>query len=112
MRLVTLMLLFGLVPLFGLGQNKIEGKIVDELGFPVYLASVELSGTDIVTHTDYEGFFMLTSEKSFHWKINITSKGYKPESFFVLDGGNAGNIVLEFDAEMKELLQGTSSADY
>ncbi|UII78645.1 hypothetical protein [Flagellimonas sp. CMM7] len=109
MRIVTYMLVLSVVPYLGFGQNKINGKVVDQLGFPVYRASVEINATDIITYTDYEGSFLLKSEKDFHWKINIKSKGYKPESFFVLSGGNAGNIVLEYDADIKKLLDGSSS---
>ncbi len=105
------MLLLSLVPYFGLGQNKINGKVVDQLGFPVYRASVEIDATDIVAYTDYDGSFLLKSEKDFHWKVNIKSKGYKPQSFFVISGGNTGDIVLEYDATIKELLDGNSSLD-
>lgn len=112
MRIVTFMLMMSLVPCFGFGQNQITGKIVDELGFPIYRASVEISGTDSIAFTDYDGSFVLTSEKAFHWKVNIKSKGYRPESFFVLDGGSTESIVLEYDAEMKELLSGTSTTQH
>ncbi|WP_420320081.1 carboxypeptidase-like regulatory domain-containing protein [Flagellimonas sp.] len=105
MRIATLMLILSFVPYFGFGQNAISGKIVDELGLPVYMATVEIQGTEDITYTDFEGLFSLKSEKGFHWKIEIKSKGYKTESFFVLSGGSAGEIVLEYDAEMKKLLE-------
>ncbi|SNZ01856.1 carboxypeptidase-like regulatory domain-containing protein [Flagellimonas pacifica] len=108
MRIVTYMLVLSFVPYFGLCQNKISGKIVDELGFPVYRASVEINATDSITYTDYDGSFTLISEKDFHWKINIKSKGYKPESFFVLNGGNTGNIILKYDVDINKLLDGSS----
>lgn len=110
MRIVTFMLMLSLAPYFGFGQNQITGKIVDELGFPVYRASVELNATDNITYTDFDGSFVLISDKDFHWKINIKSKGYKPESFFVLNGGKTGDIVLEFDTDIKKLLEGGSSS--
>ncbi|MEX0313592.1 MAG: carboxypeptidase-like regulatory domain-containing protein [Allomuricauda sp.] len=106
MRIVTVMLILSSVPYFGFGQNAISGKIVDELGLPVYMATVEIHDTEDITHTDFDGSFSLNSEKDFHWKINIRSKGYKTESFFVLSGGSTGEIVLEYDAEMKKLLEG------
>ncbi|MCL6265107.1 carboxypeptidase-like regulatory domain-containing protein [Flagellimonas myxillae] len=86
------------------------GKIVDELGFPVYRAAVELQTTDNITYTDLDGSFELSSTKNFHWKINISSKGYKSESFFVLDGGNTGAIVLEFDMDLKDMLEDDGQA--
>ncbi|WP_139063762.1 carboxypeptidase-like regulatory domain-containing protein [Flagellimonas eckloniae] len=109
MRIVTCMFILSIIPYFGIGQNKITGKIVDQLGFPVYRASVELNATDNITYTDYDGSFSLSSTKDFHWKINIKSKGYKPESFFVLNGGNTGNIVLEYNTDINKLLDGSSS---
>lgn len=106
MRIVTIMLILSLAPNFGFGQNSISGKIIDELGLPIYLATVEINDTEHTAYTDFDGFFSLVSEKDFHWKINIKSKGYKTESFFVLSGGNTGEIVLEYDAEMRKLLEG------
>ncbi|UII75028.1 carboxypeptidase-like regulatory domain-containing protein [Flagellimonas sp. HMM57] len=108
MRIATYMLVLSVVPYFGFGQNKITGKVVDQLGFPIYRASAEISTTDIITYTDYDGSFLLKSEKDFHWKVNIKSKGYEPESFFVLSGGNTGYIVLEYDDDIKKLLDGNS----
>ncbi len=102
------MLLLTFVPLIGLGQNTISGKIVDELGLPIYRASVEIHQTDAITYTDYEGAFTLTSAKDFHWKITIKSKGYKSESFFVLEGGKTAALVLEYDIEINTLLDDTS----
>ncbi|WP_394970416.1 carboxypeptidase-like regulatory domain-containing protein [uncultured Croceitalea sp.] len=109
MHKVTIVLLLTLIPFFGMSQNTISGKIVDELGLPIYMASVEIDQTDDITYTDYEGAFILTSNKDFHWKINIKSKGYKAESFFVLDGGKTSALILEYDEEMKKLLGGNSS---
>ena len=106
MRIVTIMLILSFVPYFGFSQNAISGKIVDELGLPVYMATVEIHDTEDITYTDFDGSFSLRSEKDFHWKIDIKSKGYKTESFFVLSGGSTGDIVLEYDAEMKKLLEG------
>ncbi len=100
------MLILSFVPYFGLGQNTITGKIVDELGLPVYLATVEIHDTEDIAYTDLDGSFSLKSEKNFHWKIEIKSKGYKTESFFVLSGGSTGEIVLEYNAEMKRMLEG------
>ncbi len=106
MRKVTFTLLLFAVPVFGIGQNVVTGKIIDELGLPIYLASVELNSTEDRVFTNFDGVFTLESEKDFHWKIHISSKGYKSESFFVLSGGSAGEIVLEYNAEMLKLLEG------
>ncbi|MEM0933920.1 MAG: carboxypeptidase-like regulatory domain-containing protein [Bacteroidota bacterium] len=94
------------ISFLGFSQNVVTGKIIDELGLPIYLAMVEINSTDIVTYTDFDGVFSLESNRNFHWKINISSKGYKTESFFVLSGGSAGEIILEYNEEMKKILEG------
>lgn len=99
------MLLLTYIPFFGISQNTISGKVVDELGLPIYMASVEIDQTDDITYTNYEGEFTLTSKKDFHWKVNIKSKGYKSESFFVLGGGKTESLMLEYDAEMQSILE-------
>lgn len=106
----AILVLIGIFPLFVLSQNTVKGKIVDELGLPIYMASVEIEQTGDIAYTDGDGAFTLTSEKDFHWKINIKSKGYKSESFFVLDGGKTEALVLEYDMDMKKLLSGDSSS--
>ena len=105
MHKLTLVLLLTFTSFFGLSQNTITGKIVDELGLPIYMASVEIDQTDDIVYTNYEGDFTLNSKKDFHWKINIKSKGYKSESFFVLDKGKTEALVLEYNSEMKKLLE-------
>ena len=98
-----------IVPFFGHGQNTITGRVTDELGLPIYLASISIDATEDITYTDYDGSFSLSSSKDFHWKINIKSAGYKTESLFVLSGGSTENIILEYNEEMKKLLDGHSS---
>ena len=106
MRKVPFTLMLFAIPFFGFSQNRVTGKIIDELGLPIYLAAVEINSTEDQVFTNFDGVFTLESEKDFHWKINISSKGYKTESFFVLSGGSAGEIVLEYNAEMRKLLEG------
>ena len=106
MRLLTIVLALALYPFLGSAQNTVTGKVVDELGLPIYLASISLENTDVVAHTDFDGNFSLSSNKDFHWKMDISSSGYETESFFVLDGGHAGEIILRYNAEMRELLIG------
>ncbi|MFD2101385.1 carboxypeptidase-like regulatory domain-containing protein [Flagellimonas iocasae] len=105
MRIVIFMLALFSFPLFGMGQNVVTGKIIDELGLPIYLAAVEINETNEVAYTDFDGNFSIENEKNFHWKINISSQGYKTESFFVLSGGSAGEIVLQYDEELRKLLE-------
>lgn len=106
----AILVLIGVFPVFVLSQNTITGKIVDELGLPIYMASVEIEQTGDIVYTNGDGDFTLTSEKDFHWKIKIKSKGYKSESFFVLDGGKTEALILEYDMDMKKILSSDSSS--
>ncbi|MBO0321858.1 carboxypeptidase-like regulatory domain-containing protein [Muricauda sp. CAU 1633] len=106
MRIVIFMLVLFSFPCLGMGQNVVSGKIIDELGLPIYFASVEINDTNEATYTDFDGNFSIESDKDFHWKLNISSKGYKTESYFVLSGGSAGEIVLQYDEELRKLLEG------
>mgnify|MGYP001793095295 CR=1 FL=1 len=104
MRIIPTMLLLAFAALYTQAQHTVTGKIVDELGLPIYRAAITLEIAENTVYTDFDGNFTLTSEKKFHWKINITSAGYQQESFFVLDGGNAGEIILQYGDELRELL--------
>ena len=104
MRILIIVLTMALAPIFGQAQNTVTGKIVDELGLPIYKAGISLDTSDTVVYTDYDGYFTLNSPKDFHWKITISSAGYESESFFVLEGGNAGEIILRYGEELRELL--------
>lgn len=112
MRIVPIVLILFALPFFGHTQNTISGQVTDELGLPIYLASIGIASTEDIVYTNAEGRFSLTSEKDFHWKINVSSAGYKTESFFVLSGGDTQSLVLEYNEEMKKLLGAHSSLDY
>jgi len=104
MRIFTIVLLLAIAPITGKAQHAVTGKIVDELGLPIYRAAISIDSSENIVYTDYDGNFTLLSEKDFHWKINISSAGYKTESFFVLSGGSAGEIILQYGDELRELL--------
>lgn len=92
---------------FAYGQHTVKGKVVDELGLPVYMAQIQILGADTTTFTDIEGNFKLESEKDFHWKLDIGSAGFKPETFFVLNAGKTEDIVLKYDTAIKALIDRT-----
>jgi len=94
---------------FCFSQNRVTGKVVDELGFPLYKASITLVNSGEIAYTDFDGNFTLESTKKFHWKITIDSEGFEPEIFFVLDGGSMETIALNFDLDMRELISEETS---
>ena len=112
MRIVPIVLILYAIPFLAQAQNTIHGQVTDELGLPVYRASISIAASEAVTYTNAEGQFSLTSEQDFHWKINVASVGYKTESYFVLSGGNTQNIILEYDEKMKKLLEAHSCIDF
>ena len=94
------------------GQNMVSGTVVDELGFPLYKAAIQIGDSDEVAYTDYEGNFTLESSKEFHWKVTVSSQGFEPEYYFVLSSGSMETIVLKFDVDIEELISsGSSSAE-
>lgn len=109
MRKLSIVLVLLCFPFVMWSQNTIAGRVVDELGLPIYLATVSINGTEESVHTDYEGNFTLSSNKNFHWKITLSSSGYDQESFFVLSGGSTGNLTLKYDEAMRKLLVGAAS---
>lgn len=105
MRVLTTLLISLCIPCLTYAQHTVYGKIIDELGLPVYRVAVEIPETKEVVFTDMEGLFSITSGKNFHWKLNINCTGYKSELFFVLDGGKARNIMLEYDVDLNAILE-------
>lgn len=99
------------VSLYAHAQNQVSGKVVDELGFPVASASITLEGTEEVVYSDLKGMFSLDSEKDFYWKIEIASQGYETESFYILEGGNAGIVTLNFAIDLDDLLNDEPKSD-
>ncbi|NKI33117.1 carboxypeptidase-like regulatory domain-containing protein [Croceivirga thetidis] len=88
-----------------LAQHKVTGTIVDELGLPVNKAKITMEDSPTEIFTDYQGSFSISSETDFYWKIKISCEGFLTETYYVLDGGNAGNITLAYDIDLNKLLE-------
>lgn len=88
-----------------LAQHQVTGIIVDELGLPVNKAKITMEDSSTEIFTDYQGVFSITSESDFYWKIKISCEGFLTETYYVLDGGNAGNITLAYDIDINSLLE-------
>ncbi|GGG51806.1 hypothetical protein GCM10011414_21770 [Croceivirga lutea] len=99
--------------LFSYAQHHVKGRIVDDMGFPILMASITLSNSENIAYSDYEGNFELESDKDFYWKIEIASKGYSTETFYVLNAGNTGDIALSYELNLDEILEnGTGFLDF
>ncbi|NJB37347.1 carboxypeptidase-like regulatory domain-containing protein [Croceivirga sp. JEA036] len=109
MRKLTSALFMSAAFTFAYSQHTVKGKVIDELGLPVYMAQIQILGADTTTFTDVDGYFKLESEKGFHWKLDIGSAGFKPETFFVLSAGRTEDIVLKYDTAIKSLIGRTEN---
>lgn len=87
-----------------MAQNQVTGTIVDELGLPVNKAMIIMEHDNKPIFTDFEGTFSIKSETDFYWKIKISCEGYLTETYYVLDGGKTGDIVLSYDIDLDTIL--------
>lgn len=92
-------------------QNEVRGKVVDELGFPVANATITLKGTNTVTHSNFQGLFKIQSTQPFYWKMDIAAAGFLKESFYILEGGNAGNVMLTYALNLEAILEEDKTDD-
>lgn len=61
---------------FGFAQTKVTGNVVDSNGVPVLGANVIIVGTAEGTTTDFDGNFVLTTDKAPPFQLRFTSLGY------------------------------------
>lgn len=62
-----------------IGQQKIQGTIVDNSGQPVIGATVHVKGTATHAVADINGSFVLTTDKNFPFTIVFSSVGFKSQ---------------------------------
>ncbi len=61
---------------FSVAQTKITGKVVDQQNLPVQGATVQILGTNISTHTDAQGKFVLALNKPGSIQLLVTATGF------------------------------------
>ncbi|MEM6815965.1 MAG: TonB-dependent receptor [Bacteroidota bacterium] len=68
--------------LFSQSDVTIEGKITDEQAEPIIGATVRLSGQNIGTISNIEGYYRLVLKRPGVYKINVSSIGFETKTFF------------------------------
>ncbi len=87
-----------------LGQTKLTGTVVDEMGEPLPGASVLIKGTVTGTETDFDGKFMLNS-KSNSGNLVVSFVGYnKMEVAYSATNTNLGTIKLQPSNVLDEIV--------
>ncbi len=87
-----------------LGQTKLTGVVVDEMGEPLPGANVVVKGATNGTSTDFEGKFMLTA-KSNTGVVTVSFVGYNnKEAVFTSQNTNLGTIKLESSNVLDEVV--------
>ena len=87
-----------------LGQTKISGVIVDDTNQPLPGASILEKGTKNGVSTDFDGKFVLDTESN-SGTLVISFIGFKTKQVsFSAEKSNLGNILLEEDAVLDEII--------
>ena len=87
------------------GQGVVSGVIKDSDGTPVEAATVVIKGTNTYAVTDVNGQFSLTSNEKLPFIIRISSVGYKPQDFQIIEiSGKSLEITLINDNELEEVV--------
>ncbi len=87
-----------------LGQTKLTGTVVDEMGEPLPGAGVVVKGTTNGTSTDFDGKFMLDA-KSTSGTVVLSFIGYnKKEVVYSASNTNLGTIELEPSNVLNEIV--------
>lgn len=103
-RIVLLTLLLGLSFTVAFAQSGVTGVIKDAKGQPVEAATVVIRGTNQFTVTDASGQFVLNTTEKVPFIIRISSVGFKPQDFQIIDLSKALDITLVDDNELEEVV--------
>lgn len=86
-------------------QSVVTGIIRDSDGSPVEAATVVIKGTNTYSVTDDKGHFSLTSNEKVPFILRISSVGFKPQDFQIIElSGKSLEITLINDNELEEVV--------
>ncbi len=95
-------------PIESVSRGSLTGRVVDEVGYVLPGATIQITGTDFGTVSDIDGFFRLTGLENGTYKVKITYIGYNPVEETVIISNNRtvslNNIVLKEGILMKEVV--------
>ncbi|MBN8577320.1 MAG: TonB-dependent receptor [Cytophagales bacterium] len=86
------------------GQNSVTGIIKDSDGLPLEGATVILRGTNTYTVTNANGLFTLPATHQVPFVIRISSVGFKPQDFQIIELSKPVEITLINDGELEEVV--------
>ena len=94
---LTLVLLFMLLPVAGLLAQDVQGRVTSKKGEPLIGAYVLVKGTDVHTHADENGNFLLRGANNGDTLL-LSYLGHEPLRLIVRDTEKRLNIALEASA--------------
>lgn len=104
-KIIQLSVLFLLMGNITFAQDVVSGVIKDSEGAPVEAATVVIKGTNIYSVTDDKGQFSLSSNEKVPFILRISSVGFKPQDFQIIElSGKSLEITLINDNELEEVV--------
>lgn len=104
-KIIRLSVFFLLISNVTFAQNVVSGVIKDSEGAPVEAATVVIKGTNTYSVTDDKGQFSLTSNEKVPFILRISSVGFKPQDFQIIElSGKSLEITLINDNELEEVV--------
>lgn len=95
-------------PIEAESPGALTGRIVDEMGYVLPGATIQIDGTDVGTVSDIDGFFRLSGLENGTYKVKITYIGYNPIEETITISNNRtvplNNIVMKEGIVMQEVV--------
>ncbi len=105
MKKVLFTFFFAITAGIVLGQQKLQGTIVDNSGQPVIGATVQVKGTSTHAVADVNGAFVLTTDKNFPFTIIFSSVGFKSQELELYEFINEPiEVILKEDNLLSEVV--------
>ncbi len=104
----TISILIAETPAEAALHGSLTGRVVDDMGYVLPGASIQVEGTDFRAISDVDGFFRLTGLENGTYKVIISYVGYSPIEQTVTIANNRttplNNIVMKDGIMMKEVV--------
>ncbi len=105
MKIIIRLFFLILISNMAFSQSVVIGVIKDSEGFPVEAATVVIKGTNTYAVTDDKGQFSLNANEKLPFIIRISSVGFKPQDFQIIElSGQSLDITLINDNELEEVV--------
>ncbi len=81
---------------FAQSNGKVFGKVTDEVGAPIFGASVYIEGTTVGTTTDFDGNYLIENAPTGSYNLVASYTGFEPQTKFNIIIKSKGNIAYNF----------------